>query len=199
MGRLASQSGQGTVEWVGLVALVALAAAMLAAAGAAGVGVPGAGLAESVVHKLECALGEDSACGSGAAEPALVRAYGRALAEEIRAHAPEVDYEAGMAALPTDFRSCRGPICGNGPPSGAVWLSNTGAPAASFVHVVDCRPGEPHRVAAAGVCTDERRGNLYLQYWLYYEDSSSLKLLQPALDGWPLDGGAFHQDDWSCS
>ena len=110
-----------------------------------------------------------------------------------------VDYEAGMAALPTDFRSCRGPICGNGPPSGAVWLSDTGAPAASFVHVVDCRPGEPHRVAAAGVCTDERRGNLYLQYWLYYEDSSSLKLLQPALDGWPLDGGAFHQDDWSCS
>ncbi len=93
-----------------------------------------------------------------------------------------VDYEAGMAALPTDFRSCRGPVCGNGPPSGAVWLSNTGAPAASFVHVVDCRPGEPHRVAAAGVCTDERRGNLYLQYWLYYEDSSSLKLLQPALD-----------------
>src|SRR5204863_9868689 len=114
-----------TVEWAGLVALVV---AGLTIAGAAGVRAPGAGLAESVVHKVECALGEDSACGSGAAEPALVRAYGRALAAEVRAHAPEVDYDAGMAALPTDSRSCRGPICGNGPPSGAIWLSDTGAP-----------------------------------------------------------------------
>ncbi len=61
------------MEWAGLVALVV---AGLTIAGAAGVRAPGAGLAESVVHKVECALGEDSACGSGAAEPALVRAYG---------------------------------------------------------------------------------------------------------------------------
>jgi hypothetical protein len=180
-----SQHGQGTVEWVGLVALVV---AMVAAAGAAGVRIPGTGLAESIVHKVECAFGEDAACGKGAAEPALVRAYGRRLADEVRAHAPEVDYEAGMTALPVDFRSCRGPVCGNGPSTGAVWLSDTGAPAASFVHVVDCRAGEPHRVAIRGACTAGRRGNLYLQYWLFYEDSTSLRDL-------PGDIG-FHEDDW---
>lgn len=144
------------MEWVGLVALVLGA---LVTTAAAGVGAPGAGLAESIAHKVECALGEGSACGGSAAEPALVRAYGP-LAAEVRTHAPEVDYEAGMTALPVDFRSCRGPVCGNGPPTGAAWLSNTGAPAASFVHVVDCWPGEPHRAAAPGACTGERRGNL---------------------------------------
>ena len=123
------------MEWVGLLALVAAA---LTVVGAAGVWVPGAALAESIVHKLECVLGEDSARGTGAAEPALVRAYGRPLAAEIRAHAPEVDYESGMTALPVDFRSCRGAVCANGPSNGAVWISNTGAPAAAFVHVVDC-------------------------------------------------------------
>ena len=183
--RVGVESGQGTVEWI---ALVALAAAALTTAGAAGVRAPGAGLAESIVHKVECALGEGSACGNGAAEPALARAYGRHLAEEVRAHAPEVDYEAGMTALPVDFRSCRGPVCGNGPSDGAVWLSDTGVPAASFVHVIDCRPGEPHRVAMRGTCTGARRGNLYFQYWLYYEDSTSLRDL-------PGDIG-FHEDDW---
>ena len=44
-----------------------------------------------------------------------------------------------MTALPVDFRSCRGGRCGNGPDSGAVWASDTGEPAAAFVHVVDCR------------------------------------------------------------
>jgi hypothetical protein len=185
VGEIAGERGQGTVEWIGLLALVLGA---LAASGAAGVGAPGAGLAESIVHKVECALGEASACGSGAAEPALVRAYGRPLAAQIREHAPEVDYEAGMTALPVDFRGCRGPVCGNGPASGAVWLSNSGAPAVTFVHVVDCRAGEPHRVAIHGACTEGRRGNLYIQYWLYYEDSTSLRDL-------PGDIG-FHQDDW---
>src|ERR671935_2961535 len=158
---IGSATGQGALEWVALVTLVL---ALLVAVGAAGVRVPGAGLAVAVVNRIECALGEESLCGPSSMQPALARAYGGDLAAEVRAHAPEVDYEAGMTALPVDFRSCRGPVCGNGPPSGAVWLSNSGAPAVTFVHVVDCRAGEPHRVAIHGACTEGRRGNLYIQY-----------------------------------
>src|SRR5436189_4270585 len=118
--RISSERGQATVEWVGLVALVG---ALLVAIGAAGARLPGTGLAVAIVNRIECALGERSACGSGAAEPAMVSAYGPELAAEVRARAPEIDYEAGMTALPVDFRGCRGPACGNGPSSGAVWLS----------------------------------------------------------------------------
>src|SRR5436190_7725936 len=110
--RVGSEGGQGTVEWVGLLALVL---AVLVAVGAAGVRVPRTGLAVAIVNRIECALGEASACGAGTAEPALVSAYGRELAAEVRARAPEIDYEAGMTALPVDFRECRGPVCGNGP------------------------------------------------------------------------------------
>jgi hypothetical protein len=188
---IGSATGQGALEWVALVTLVL---ALLVAVGAAGVRVPGAGLAVAVVNRIECALGEESLCGPSSMQPALARAYGGDLAAEVRAHAPEVDYEAGMTALPVDFRSCRGPVCGNGPPSGAVWLSDTGSPAASFVHVVDCRAGRPHLIDRPATCSGPLRGNLYIQYWLYYEDSSSLKDLQPILD--PLGAGAFHQDDW---
>src|SRR5881392_2735013 len=119
---IGSERGQGTVEWVGVITLVL---ALFVAIGAAGVRVPGAGLAEAIVNEIECALGEESTCGGGSAEPTLARAYGTELAAEVSAHAPEVDYEAGMTALPVDYRSCRGPVCGNGPSRGAVWLSDT--------------------------------------------------------------------------
>ena len=180
---IACESGQGTVEWVGLVALVV---GVMIAAGAAGVRVPGGGLAVAVAQRIECALGERSACGTGAAEPQLVRAYGRPIAAEVRRRAPEVDYEAGMTALPVDFRRCRGPACGNGAPAGPVWLSNTGEPAAAFTHVVDCRAG--HRPPGPVGCQGSLRGNLYVQYWLYYEDSTSLRDLPGPI--------GFHEDDW---
>ena len=188
--RFRSESAQSTVEWVGVITLVL---ALLVAIGAAGVRVPGAGLGEAIVNQIECALGEDSVCGGGSAQSPLARAYGAELAAEVSAHAPEVDYEAGMTALPVDYRSCRGPVCGNGPSHGAVWLSDTGSPAASFVHVVDCRPGHPHLIPHPAACGGPLRGNLYIQYWLFYEDSSSLKDLQL------LAGLGFHQDDWSWS
>ena len=198
------ERGQGTIEWIGLVTLVL---ALLVALGAAGARFPGQGLAEAIVAKVECALGEESRCGGGAAEPVLVDAYGSDVAALVRAHAPEVDYETGMTALPVDFRHCRGHVCGNGPSAGAVWRSNTGEPAAAFVHVVDCR--RPHARIVPGVHCDGRgllnggdfpqrggplAGHVYIQYWLYYEDSSSLKALQPVID--PLGAAAFHQDDW---
>jgi hypothetical protein len=97
-----------------------------------------------------------------------------------------VDYESGMTALPVDFRSCRGPVCGNGPTKGPVWLSDTGEPAAAFTHVVDCRRGRPPRGPLG--CQGPLRGNLYVQYWLYYEDSTSLREVPGPI--------GYHQDDW---
>jgi len=162
------ESGQATVEWVGLVLLVSL---LLLAALAAG-------------GRIICAVRLSDACRT---EPALVAAYGPELAAEARANAPEIVYEDGMTALPVDYRSCRGAGCGNGPPSGPVSSSDTGEPATAFAHVVDCRPwAQPPRGGAD--CSGERSGHVYLQYWLYYEDSTSLRDI-PGKVG-------HHADDW---
>jgi hypothetical protein len=177
------ESGQGAVEWIGLVSV---ALALFAALAMSGARVPGAGLAVAIAQRIECAVGERSTCGSGSSEPQLVEAYGRPLAVEVRRHAPEVDYETGMTALPIDFRSCRGPVCGNGRSWGPVWLSSTGEPAVAFTHVIDCRRG--HRHVGPIACEGPIRGNLYIQYWLYYENSTSLKDLPGPI--------GFHEDDW---
>ena len=182
--RIAQRRGQGTVEWIGLVLLVSLA---LLGALAAGARLPAIGLAQAIASRLICAAGLSDAC---AIEPELVAAYGPELAERVADNAPKIVYERGMSALPVDFRHCRGKGCGNGPDAGAVSSSYTGEPAAAFVHAIDCRTAAARTAGAArGLdCSGERAGNLYLQYWLYYEDSATLR-------GLPGDVG-FHQDDW---
>lgn len=168
------------MEWVGLVTLVAgLFLALLAF----GVAVPGAGVARALASSIVCAIRAADDCGPG---DELAAAYGADLAAVIRQNAPTLVYEPNSSALPVDFRSCRGALCGNGPRSGAVTKSNTGEPAAAFVHVIDCRPGAK-RVAWTD-CSGERAGNVYVQFWLYYEDSVSLR----DVPGHP----GFHQDDW---
>ena len=185
-GSIRSQSGQSSAEWVGLVSLVA--AALLATLAVAAGALPGTGLARTIAAKIVCAAGVGEGCSAEIADP-VTAAYGALIAKTVRADAPRLVYEAGSSALPVDFRSCRGPICGNGPRSGIVTRSNTGAPATAFVHVVDCRPPALADTEARGFdCGDGRAGNLYLQFWLYYEDSTSLRDL-------PGDVG-FHQDDW---
>ena len=94
-----------------------------------------------------------------------------------------------MRALPVDFRRCRAARCSNGRGEGIVTRSGSGEPVVAFVHVVDCRrrrvrePSEPD-------CTGSRAGNLYLQYWTYYPDSSTLR-------GMPVAGQrGYHRDDW---
>jgi hypothetical protein len=181
----AGQAGQSTIEWIALLLLVSLL--VLGVLAAAGAGLPATGLARTIATRLICAAGLSDRC---AVEPELVAAYGPELAARVAENAPEVIYERGMTALPVDFRSCRGSRCGNGPNSGAVWSSRAGEPAAAFVHVVDCRDDRA-RAKSTGHgfdCTGGRVGNLYVQYWLYYEDSTSLRDL-------PGDAG-FHQDDW---
>jgi hypothetical protein len=184
--RLAGEDGQATVEWIGLLLVVAsLLAGLLAALGP---GLPGGPFARAIAERLLCAAGIGGPCGSSGE---LIAAYGPELAGEVERNAPRIVYEQGMTALPVDFRSCRGRVCGNGPDSGPVWRSDTGEPAAAFVHVVDCRTALARaESAAAGYdCSGERRGNLYIQYWLYYEDSTWLGGVVPG-------GVEHHEDDW---
>lgn len=176
--------GQATIEWTALLLLVSLL--MVGLLAAASGRLPVGDLARAIAAKLICAVSLSDAC---SAHPELVAAYGSELAAEIVAETPEILYEEGMTAVPVDFRACRGPRCGNGPDSGAVWTSDTGQPATAFVRVVDCRagPGGAGRRRRRD-CSGERAGNLYLQYWLYYEDSTSLRAVPGKVGS--------HEDDW---
>src|SRR5207248_2416553 len=142
------ERGQGTVEWVALLLVVLVALAAGAAVGLAG---PAAGMARAV----RCAVlagchGEDSE---------LATAYGSDVAGMVRAFAPGFDYEPRTLTLPVDFRSCRAHRCADAPDlRGAdVWRSTRGRQATVFTHAVDRR--------SAG-------GDLFVQYWLYYPDST---------------------------
>jgi hypothetical protein len=188
------------VEWVGLVAVVALLLAGLVAAGVRG---PGAELARAVASRMLCAVAMADGCGD---EPALIAAYGTDVGKLVRRHMPTILFEQGSRALPVDFRRCRTPACGDGSARGLVHMSDDDMHVTAFVHVVDCRDGGAgvpggDGAAASGTasggapgdppdCSGSRAGNLYIQYWLYYADSATLR-------GVPIAGDAgYHRDDW---
>jgi Protein of unknown function (DUF559) len=201
------ERGQGTVEWVALIAVVALLLLALVAAGAR---VPGSELARVIGSKLLCAAALAENCGD---EPALIAAYGSEVGRLVRAHMPSIAFERGAKALPVDFRQCRSSACGDGSARGLVERTDRGLPITAFVHVVDCRDAGAASAGATGPverlpeatdeaedptavessdpeCSGERAGNLYLQYWLYYADSATLR-------GVPIAGPAgYHRDDW---
>ena len=161
-----AREGQSTVEWVGLLALVGLLlVVMLATFGGR---LPGAALAGAIAEKLICAA-RLAACAESVDSP-LVAAYGEQTAIEVRRFAPELEYEPGSRAVPVDFRSCRSPACGDGRPWGPVFATEEGEPVTAFTHVV------------------RRNGSTYLQYWLYYADSATLRGL--------VGSRGFHRDDW---
>jgi hypothetical protein len=180
----ARRSGQGTVEWIALIALISLA--LGAIAWQAGVRLPGAALARAIGERIVCAVRLAHGCRS---DPALLGGYGPELAETVRAQAPRIAYENGMHALPVDFRRCREPACADGPDDGRTSRSLAGTPAAAFTHVIDCR--DQQAAAEKGYdCSGGRAGNVYVQYWLYYANSATLK-------GVPVAGPrGFHLDDW---
>jgi hypothetical protein len=173
------ERGQASVEWVALALVVAVVfAGALAGAAAAGVSV-----APGFARTLRCAVlagchGEDAALGD---------AYGGDVAAMVRAYAPSLVYEPGTLTLPVDFRSCRRHACADAPDlRGAdVWRSDRGRQATVFTHVVDRRP----------------HGDLFVQYWLYYPDSTWLHSPWAARH-LPLVGGlarsvaGHHEDDW---
>ena len=167
--RVSRERGQATVEWVALLLLVAAALATVAALAGARTGwLPGA---------LRCAIFR--ACGEAGA---LRAAYGPEVGELVRGQAPSVVYERGTFSLPVDFRRCRSHRCSDAPDRpGAVARSARGrVPASAFTRVVDRR---------------DRGGDLFLQFWLYYPDSTYVtSRLAKALDH--VDGGAYHRGDW---
>ena len=181
--RSGAQDGQATVEWVGLVLLVALLAVALATA--AGARLPGTAMARTIAERIACAAGLGATGCGGPPDPGLAAAYGSELAALVRRQAPTLSYEEGMRAVPVDFRTCREDACSMGDESGEVLASLAGEPVTLFVHVIDCRPGE---TTARDDCSGERAGRLYLQFWAYYPGSQSLRSL-------PGDVG-HHPDDW---
>jgi hypothetical protein len=162
------ERGQSTVEWVGLLALVAL---LFAALALLGVRVPGTALARAIGSRVLCAVAVAGSCGD---EPALMAAYGTEVGELVRDHMPALAFEAGSRAVPVDWRRCRSAACGDGGEEGEVRRTGAGLPVTAFVHVVDRRP----------------RGALYIQYWLYYPDSATFR-------GIPIaERKGYHEDDW---
>jgi len=182
---MGSERGQGTVEWIGTLLVVALAMLGLAAAG---VQVPGASLARAVADRILCAASLADGCGD---EPALISAYGTEVGALVRRHMPTILFEEGSRALPVDFRRCRSTECGDSSGSDLVHRTDADLPVSAFVHVVDCREGEAEVSEAAGAdCSGDRAGNLYIQYWLYYGDSATLRDLPVVGDE------GYHHDDW---
>jgi len=182
---MGSQRGQSTVEWVGMLGVVAL---LLLGLVVAGVRVPGVALMQVVASRLLCAASLADGCGD---EPVLIAAYGSEVGRLVRERMPTLAFEEGSRALPVDFRRCRRTSCGDGSARGLVHRSDERLPVTAFVHVIDCRVGEAERSEADGAdCSGPRAGNLYLQYWTYYADSATLR-------GVPIAGAqGFHRDDW---
>lgn len=177
------ERGAATVEWTGLVLVVA---AVLATAGA----VAGTLTAPWLARAIRCAV----LAGCRGEDRALAAVYGDDVAGQVRAWAPGFVYEPGTLTLPVDFRRCRAHRCADAPDAAGqdVWRSATGQSRATvFTHVVDRR--------AQG-------GALYVQYWLYYPDStyqgtayavSRAKVVRDTPVG-ALAGkvAGHHEDDW---
>jgi hypothetical protein len=182
---VASERGQGTVEWVGVVCVVAL---LLVGVLAAGVRVPGVDLARSIGQRILCATELADGCGD---EPLLIATYGDEIGRLVRRHMPTIAFEAGSRAVPIDYRRCRETICGDAPEDGLVHRTDERLPVTAFVHIVDCRAGAREATEAAGIdCSDDRAGRLYIQYWLFYANSATLR-------GVPIVGDeGEHRDDW---
>jgi hypothetical protein len=176
-----SEQGQSTVEWVGLLLLVAL---LLAAIVGFGLRVPGGALARAIASRILCATAIAESCGD---EPALIATYGTEVGELAREHMPTLAFEEGSHAVPVDWRRCRRSVCGDGRGQGDVRRTDADLQVTAFVHAVDCRRGSETEGAE---CSGRRAGNLYLQYWLYYADSATLR-------GVPIVGEkGYHHDDW---
>src|SRR3954454_12771268 len=148
---MGSEKGQATIEWAGLVLLVAVVLGALVAVVPV---VDGRSLGSSLAHSIMCAARGDCARGNDAP----VGAYGGGEAQLARRLAPNIVYEAGTHTLPVDFRRCRSHTCSDAPDDQALdsFRSNRGVPAAAFTHVL------------------HHGGDTFLQYWFYYPDSNSV-------------------------
>jgi hypothetical protein len=165
-GERSGERAQGTVEWVGLVALVALAITALASFSGL---VPGTALVHSISRSMLCAASLSKDC---LPEGSLEQAYGADTAALVRENAPEMMFGPDLLGLPVDFRSCRSPACADAGRQGLVTQSTAGEPVTLFTRV---------RV---------RDGTTWIQYWAYYPESASLRGLPIA------EVKGYHPHDW---
>jgi hypothetical protein len=176
------QSGQASVEWVGLIVLLALAVGGLLIAMPA---VDGRSLGGALAHRLTCAV-------KGGCDDDLSRVYGDADADLVRRHLQGLVFEPGERQIPVDWRSCRAVECAVAPDDRDMDVHRgvTGLPLTVFTHL-------------------SRRGDRrYIQYWFYYPDSNTtwagsdriwkhspvgqVNRLVTGSDRYP----GFHEDDW---
>lgn len=179
---MVSQRGQGTVEYIGLIAVAAVLLAGLATA--IGWWAPGGELARAVVGKIICAVRSSDSCSVPPSDSEALAAYGPEVAELVDRHAPGILFEdEDVVSLPVDFRDCKELTCADAVGTRAVSRSHAGQLPTAFTHVIDCRGGADRHDYE---CSGAREGSLYLQYWLYYPDSATE----------PLGRFGYHQDDW---
>ena len=179
------ERGQAALEWVGLVLLVCLACG---AAVAAGVGaIDGRPLGAELARTLVCAVRGE--CDE--ADDDLREAYGDDDAALVRHYLPNLVYEPRTRTLPVDFRTCRSHACSDAPDRENLDVhrgsGRDGAPATVFTRVV--RDGD----------------ETFIQYWLYYPDSTSTwmgsaglwnTVVKRTLKGGPQEYPGHHPDDW---
>jgi len=184
------EAGQASVEWVGLITLVA---ALFVALILAGLSVPGTAMVHSVSRSILCAVSLSDGCfGEGFLEDA----YGAEVADLVRTNTPDLLFGPDLLGLPVDFRSCRSPACADPPGEGVVPESSAGEPVTMFTRVIDCRdgadgdgPGGPEGNLGPD-CSGDAAGSIYIQYWAYYPESASLR-------GAPvLEEEGYHEHDW---
>ena len=179
---LRPEHGQASVEWTAVIALVTLA---LGGAAAAVGDVDGRSYGGWLAHRFVCAVRG----GCAHDREALTAAYGERDAELVRRYAPSLAYEPGTYTLPVDFRQCRSHRCSDAPDDrglDALRSTRGGHPATAFTHVV------------------RRGGETFIQYWLYYPDSTSTLAGAAAawntsqrFSRWPWgDYPGYHPDDW---
>jgi len=174
-----SERGQAALEWVGLVLLVCLACGGAVAAGAGAV--DGRPLGAELARALVCAV--RGGCDDG--DDALRDAYGERGAALVREYLPNLVYEPRTRTLPVDFRDCRSHRCSDAPDQEGLDVHRTRrAQATVFTHVV--RDG----------------GETFIQYWLYYPDSTSTWMGSAAAWNTVIerttgkDYPGWHEDDW---
>jgi hypothetical protein len=125
------ESGQATVEWSGVVLMLALVlGAFLTMAPAA----DGRSLGGFLAHRIVCAV--KRGCHDG--RRVLARAYGERDAALVREHAPNLVYEPGERQIPVDWRRCRRPRCASAPDERDldVHRSDEGQRATAFTRVL---------------------------------------------------------------
>jgi hypothetical protein len=181
-----TELGQASVEWLTVILVCSLSLGALASFGPL---VDGRSFGGFLAHRIVCAAA--GGCDDG--DRALVGAYGAAGAALVRAHAPNLVYERGEPQIPVDWRRCRRPECASAPddPDLDAHRGGRGTRATVFTRLL------------------QRRGLLFIQYWLYYPDSNTsfagadkaweaswllprIRELVHGTGDWP----GFHKDDW---